>query len=70
MKSIWIIEDYSAMNEGEFVYYGFCKTKEDADKKAAQLNLAAYNNQKKFSSNCKPEWSEHYHVEKLDLIED
>jgi len=84
MKCIWIIEDYSASQDGEFECYGFCKTKEEAEEKADQLNLEAYNYSKArydkwvyagsvvlngtFPAN--PEWRDYYEVKKLNLIED
>jgi len=85
MKSVWIIEDYSASQDGEFECYGFCKTKKQADKKAEELNIDAYNEAKarydkwvsegsvvvNGSRPAKPEWSrQDYEVKKLNLIED
>jgi hypothetical protein len=83
MKYIWLIEDYSASQDGEFECYGFCYSKEKAEQKAAQLNLESYNYVKaryekwvsegsivaNGSRPAKPEWTDYYEVAKLKLIE-
>ena len=86
MKSVWIIEDYSASQDGEFECYGFCKTELQAELKAQELNIRSYFEIKGLYDNwvasgsiivdgSRPSSPEEcqthfYEVKKLNLIED